>query len=76
VKWRPGQKVVVIHGHANGANESATIVRECRYPENRGKWLVNIEGVELAVEDERLVDEVAFWDKFHGRSVPRGTTAH
>jgi hypothetical protein len=45
MKFAIGQKVVVLHAHANGAGQ-----------EYKGKWWVDIGHVSLPIEPERLVD--------------------
>jgi hypothetical protein len=56
MKFAIGQKVVVLHAHANGADMEGTITKKGEGQEYKGKWWVDIGHVSLPIEPERLVD--------------------
>lgn len=63
--FKAGQRVVVVAAYYGGSNGSGTIIKKARddSKEYRGKWWVDIEGLMVPVEPERIVDEADFYNR-------------
>ena len=64
MKFKEGQEIVVLGAYVGGSNAQGRFIRECRQPENKGKYLVQIESnMEMVVELDRIVDSKEYFKR-------------
>lgn len=68
-KFKPDQVVYVINARVNDVDAWGKIVKLGREPETLGKWIVDIDGVLLPVEPERMMLEEEYFQlrKLNGK---------